>query len=239
MEKMSKPPGWGTDSLTKSMEDAYLHRFATFVRMKERFQNLIRLDSWFVEAAEDGWRDQPFPNMLAAFLFVRSHVAYRAACEHATAGQMVEAFVQNRACLECAGYALHIHKNPTLGETWLRRDDDTDAREKMMKAFRAKNIKKTIEKTKPQLEKDFAKLYERAIEFGAHPNQQSVTGSLTKRNTGFSLATRHGGDTAHTFALSSTAMSGFCALEILQEAFREQFEHSGVSANLLEARKRL
>lgn len=242
MEKMSKPPGWGTDSLTAFLEDSYLQQLATFAHMNDEFQALIRVDNWFVRVRGDSPR---LPSTPPTILLVRSHSAYIAACESAAAGRVVEAFVQNRVCLECAAYSLHIHKNPKSGATWLERvthPEATVAEKKMAgnavrKEFAVKKIRSTIRNVKEVgrwLEKNFVGLYELAIEFGAHPNPQSAMSSLVplEDNTGIRLITRHCGDTAHKFALASTAESGICALQVLQEAFRKQFKGSGVSADL-------
>jgi hypothetical protein len=57
-------------------------------------------------------------------LFLRSQYAYKTAAGMALAGQIVEAFVMLRSCLEYSGYAIAIFAAPTLEEVFLKRHFD-------------------------------------------------------------------------------------------------------------------
>ena len=234
------PPGRPADSLTEFFEAAYHNRFATFANKKDWVDRLVRLDQCFMRIATD-WLNPP--DMITPFLFLRCHSAYRAACEHAFAGQVVDTFPQVRACLEYAGYALHIHKNTGLGETWLRRHDDAATMTAVKSAFTVSNIRATIGKSNQHAAKVFNELYQRAIDFGGHPNERSVTGSLAIIEQGdrkeFLQIYLHSDDLALDHALKTTAQTGLCALEIFQEVFAARFELLGVRAELLELRKGL
>ncbi len=164
-------------------------------------------------------------------------------CEHAMAGQATDAFPQVRACLEYAGYALHIHKNPKLAEVWLRRHDDKVAKKAVRNEFTVSNVQATIEKANRQAAKVFSELYERAIDFGGHPNERAITDSLKMTDLGdrksYDSIYLHGDGLSLEHALKTTAQTGVCALEILQEVFPERFELLGVRAALLGLRKGL
>lgn len=233
-------PGWGADSLTEFIEIAYQNRFATFVNKKGWFQRLARLDVCFMRIAKD-WLNPP--DDIAALLFLRCHAAYRATCEHALAGQVADTFPQIRACLEYAGYALHIHKQPDRGEMWLRRHDDEASMKAVKNEFTVSNIRVTIGKSNQQAAKVFDELYQRAIDFGAHPNERSVTGSLAiekhEDRTMYQQIYLHGDGLALVHGLKTTAQTGVCALEILQEVFAARFELLGVRSELLKLRKDL
>jgi len=241
MEKVLTPPDdWTADSLTEFLEAAYRNRFGMFANKKDWSQRLINLDGCFVQVAKE-WLNPR--NLITTLFFLRCHSAYRAACEHAMAGQVTDAFPQIRACLEYAGYALHIHNNPELAETWLRRHDDEIAKKAVKKEFTVSNVRATIEKANRQAAKVFSDLYERAIDFGGHPNEQAITGSLKMTDQGdrklYESIYLHGDGLALDHALKTTAQTGVCALEILQEAFPERFELLGVRAALLDLRKGL
>lgn len=241
MENALRPPhGWADDSLTEFIESAHHNRFATFANKKDWSQRLIALDGCFVRIAKD-WLNPR--DLLIPFFFLRCHSAYRAACEHAMVGQVTDAFPQIRASLEYAGYALHIHKNPGLAETWLRRHDDDAATKAVKNAFTVANVRATIEKANRHAARVFAELYERAIDFGGHPNERAITGSMKMTDLGdrklYESIYLHGDGLALDHALKTTAQTGVCALDILQAVLPERFELLGVRADLLELRKGL
>jgi len=234
------PPDWGSDGLSEFIELAYKQRWATFYNKKQWFQRLTEIDSCFVQFAK-GWTNPG--NSLTPLLFLRCHAAYRATCEHAMAGQNPEAFVLLRSCLEYAGYALHISRNPSLGEVWLKRHDNSNSINRVKNEFSIKNIRNTIKITNIHIEEIFADLYKRAIHFGGHPNEFAVT-------TNTKIVTRPGGvlfqslylsgdNLSLDHAIKSTAQCGICALEILKDIFPERFELLGISENILNLRRGL
>ena len=115
-------PGWANESLTAFMDEARQNRFATFDHKKAESLCLVDIDACFQRLAENS-SGIAHQKLVPALLLIRSHAAYRAACEHAMAGQFTETFPQTRVCLEYAGYALHIYKNPELGDIFLKRVD--------------------------------------------------------------------------------------------------------------------
>ena len=241
MEKtLPPPPGWAADSLTEFIETAHRNRFATFHNKKDWSKRLVNLDSCFMQIAKD-WLNPRHP--LTPLFFLRCHSAYRAACEHAMAGQVTDTYPQIRTCLEYAGYALHIHKNPELAEMWLRRHDDETAKGAVRNEFKVSNVRATIEKANRRTGKVFDELYEQAIDFGGHPNERSITGSLKITDLGdrklFESLYLHPNGLPLVHTLKTTAQTGVCALEILQAVFPERFELLGVRAQLLELRKGL
>jgi hypothetical protein len=86
--------------------------------------------------------------------------------------------VLNRACLENAAYGLHIFAQPGHNHIWLNRNLTEADLKNMKKAFTHGKLHKTIEKYDRGLLKVFDQLYERSIDFGGHPNQRGVVGSI-------------------------------------------------------------
>ncbi len=241
MEKtLAPPPGWAADSLTEFIETAHRNRFATFANKKDWSQRLVNIDGCFMQAAKE-WLNPR--NLLTPLLFLRCHSAYRAACEHAMAGQVTDTFPLIRTCLEYAAYALHIHKNPGLDEMWLRRHDDEVAKKAVRNEFKISNVRAAIRKANRHTAKVFRELYERAIDYGGHPNERAITASLKMIDLGdrksYDSIYFHGDSLPLEHALKTTAQTGVCALEILRETFPERFELLGVRADLLELRKGL
>jgi len=119
----------------------------------------------------------PRDHLTPVFVY-RSHSACRAACASAMAGQTVEAFVLLRSCLEFAAYGLHIDKVPGAAKKWLDRHKDAASRKAVNNTFRMNNVRPTIATCDPRLGAVFDMLYERAIDFGGHPNELAIMGSL-------------------------------------------------------------
>jgi hypothetical protein len=176
-------------------------------------------------------------------LFLRSHSAFRAACEHATAGQIADAFPALRACLEYAAYALHIVKHPGLEEVWLRRHDNDTAKDRTRSEFVLAKLRDSIGCCNQKAAKIFQDLYQRTIDFGGHPNERSVTGNLRiiekEDRKEFQQAYLHGDGVALGHTLKTTAQVGLCALEILREIYSPRFDLLGVSERMLKLRKGL
>lgn len=239
-ENFTLPPGWSKDSLTDYMESAYRNRIATFVNNPGSCRWLITVDRCFMRVAQD-WLNPT--NLLTPQFFFRCHSAYRATCELAMAGQATDAFPQMRACLEYAGYGLRIHKNPDLGQVWLRRHDDAGARKAVLDAFTVASIRQTIEMVDRHTAEVFRELYDRTIDFGGHPNERAITGSMEivnhdDRKT-YSAIYLHKDGQPLDHVLKSTAQTGVCALHILREVFPERFELLGINAELPELSKGL
>ena len=225
------PPGWTNDSLTAFMDHAQKLRFEIFVR-KKMSRRIIGIDRCFQTVAEH-LTDIDDHKLVPGLMFIRSHAAYRAACEHAMAGQVAETFPMIRACLEYAGYGLHVDRNHGFAETFLRRADNQAAKQAVRQRFGIKRIRQTIENANQDVGKVFHLLYERSIDLGAHPNELSLLGSLELGVPG-SVRSKylHADGPALDLALKSSAQTGVCALDVLREVFKQRFALLGVSADL-------
>ena len=89
----------------------------------------------------------------------------------------------------------------------------------------------------------FEKLYQRSIDFGGHPNERSVTGSMkmveqTDRREVLAVML-HGDDLAFNAGLKSVAQCAMVSLEMLQVIFNARFELLGVNAEMLRLRREL
>lgn len=108
-------------------------------------------------------------------MLLRTHSAYRAATLLAASGMPTDAYPTIRSILETAGYALLIYLHQKLGETWLRRDDGAAQKKAVRSAFTPRAIKDALTQVDRGLLRIFDELYEYAIDFGAHPNEKSLT----------------------------------------------------------------
>jgi hypothetical protein len=227
------PPGWGGDRLTEFHCAALLNSYATYVQMRPAANQLIDVDGAFHKAAEN-LRNPP--DVLGAMLLLRSHSAYRAATRLAMSGEAPETFPLLRACLEYALYAVHINRNPGYGEIWMRRHQDEAARKNVRKAFQHADVMNTLKVADAILASQVAALYERCVDFGAHPNERGMTGSMTmeKVSEGKLYAAVYAHDDSLTLShlMKTTAQIGLGALLILSLIFNERFKDLGIDLSL-------
>lgn len=173
-----RPTGWEKPKLTEHLEHLWANSIATFANKREAHR-LCRIDDLLFEVASD-WKGSP-PNVetiVPVMMFFRAHSAFRAAAALGFGGATVEGLAVLRLCLEYAGYAALIARDPSLAEAWFDRDTDAAGKAVVRKAFTHGAIKAAIEKADPKLSSAYGELYERLIQFGAHPNEKSVTANL-------------------------------------------------------------
>lgn len=227
------PASWADDDLTEYFDQAFNNVVATFVRDKTEFPLVNAIDSIFKKAVSALVHP---PVIVESALLMRSSVAYRATSLLAMAGMNPEAFVQARSCLEYALYALHINRNSGLDETWLRRHDDEGSLKTTRTAFSFAKVIKTLEDEDPRNAQVARKLYERAIDFGAHPNEMAITANLTlegdKENRTLIQTFLGGGTIQQRHSLKTTAQVGLCALYTFRRIFCERFDTVGLTERM-------
>lgn len=233
------PPNWGADHLTKFWDGARHNQYGT-VAKKPIYRALSAVDELFYRMS-DGWLNPV--DEIGAMLFLRTHSAFRAAAGLASAGQAAEAFVVNRACLEYAAYALHLHRNVPVRIVWLDRHKDAASLEASQNALSYRKVFKTVEAANRDAAKRFESLYQTAIDFGGHPNERSVTGNMKmvdEPDRRAMLAVMlHGDGHALDYGLDRTLRTGLCSLEVLQGVFDARFELLGINADLLRMRRQI
>lgn len=205
-----RPAGWGTDKLSEFFEAARQQQFATFANFQWAYAILREIDDCLNVAATN--LNQP-QDVLGAILRIRAHSAYRVACATATSTQIPETFVLLRSALEYAGYALHISKNPELGERWLRRHDDAASLSAVRKAFQVASIEKTITATDTKLGANYKQLYQSTIDFGGHPNERAVSGNLLSEEEVFIGVYLHANELNIANCFKSVALTGLTCLK--------------------------
>jgi len=93
-------------------------------------------------------------------------------------GAIVEAMPALRQSLEFAGYAVLVHADPSLAQTWWDQDQSADAEKNVRRAFTHGAVHEALQASDAQLADIYDQLYDRVIQFGAHPNEKSISGSL-------------------------------------------------------------
>jgi hypothetical protein len=152
-----------------------------------------------------------------------------------------DTYVLCRAILELAAYAVHISGDPKLRTIWLNRHKDDASMKEQKREFSQNSVVASVHQRNPDAAR-FENLYQSAIDFGAHPNELSVTTNtkLTKESgdLGFQMMLFQDGPPLD-YALRFVAQCGLVALEMLQIVFNERFKLLGVNAAMLELRRGL
>ena len=236
--KMPPPPRWGNDELTNFLDTARINQFATFAKKTAETKRIVEIDQTFLNVIKEGLH----PIYLSApfLLLVRAHSAYRAAASCAFSGQAAELHPLLRLMLEQGEYAFLIIRKPKLQEVWLDREAN---RSKFKREFTIGKFKGILASSDANLKSAFVELYESAIDFGAHPNEMSVTGSLKidvheGRETWKVLYLHLDGITLDHSLRSLTAV-GICVLLLFHKIFPQLFESSGTSSTLVNYRRAL
>jgi hypothetical protein len=183
------------------------------------------------------------PDFFAGFFLVRTRSTLLAACRHALSGQVGEAYVVLRVCLENALYGLYISGDHQRQQTWLRRHDDETSMNKVKREFTVANVMAHLEAIDKRSAEIAQKLYDTSIDYGGHPNERSITSQVTitsdDNSHNFSASLFSTGDLRHALCLKSTARFGVCCLDIFGHVFRTRYQLLSVDSSLDELRRGL
>lgn len=234
------PPRWTDDPLTDFSNQAFRNMLATFVHKSARFGVLVDIDRHFLNIASNLSRSS---SILSPLFLMRSHAFHRAACQMAASGQIAESFCLLRTCIECALYCLHIHEHEPLGEIWLRRHDDVSSRKTARNEFTYGKVVRTLRDVDPKLSETVGLLYERAIDFGGHPNERTITANMTMETAEGDINIQqiylHADSLSLDHGLKTSAQVGLGALYILRHVYRERFDILGITNGLDKLREHL
>ena len=151
-------------------------------RFPDQYRIIERVDACLVSASKHLAYAKP---LFIGPMFLRAHYAYKTAASMTLAGQVPESFVVMRSCLEYAGYALAIFADPQLEDepsreqVFVNRHADEASMRIQKQEFQIIKIEKTIASCDQKLANIFRFLYDRSINYGAHPNPH---GMLTAMN---------------------------------------------------------
>ncbi len=234
------PPGWGADELTAFLQLTHEQQYASFHNKKDAVRRLVAIDELFGRVSRH-WLNPP--SEIEAMLFLRCHAAFRAAAGESMAGQAVECYRQCRGMLENAAYAVHIRRNPSLEKIWLNRHEDEAGMKASKNAFKHVSVAASVRAANLHAGERFDRLYQQTIDWGAHPNERSVTGNLKivdEPDRRIMLAIMlHGDSVAFDAALKMVASCGMVSLELLQTLYNAKFELLGINADMLVLRREL
>lgn len=179
----------------------------------------------------------------APLLLLQAHASYRAAVGLAMSGQSAPAFMAMRGCLESSLYGLYFNRNPDSFHLWLSRHDDDTARRSVKVEFTIRNLKDCLQEADPGTNAIVAQLYDRTIDYGAHPNVGALASAFRSRTVGdrthFDVAYLTADPQVLVRTMKSVAQTGVCSLMIFRNALAERFDLLGITESLAALRQKL
>lgn len=224
------PPNWEANEISKFFDAARLNEFATFANLKDEVARLSDIDIVYRKAI-DGINHSK--DWFAGFFVLRAHSNFLAACRLCWSAQIPESYVLLRSCLENALYGLYLARNPDSRETWLRRHDDADAKQRVRDEFKIGTLL-TLAAAIDATEGAVARvLYERTIDSGAHPNELALTQTLKINKNAdhieFKSNYLDNDSVALRSVLKTTAQVGACTLSLFRAVYPERFNILGLT----------
>ncbi len=228
-----KPEGWGGDSLSDYLENFRNNQFATFANMREEYADLAALDGIFLKLLFGAKDPSPFIPMM---FLLRAHSAWRSGCGAALSGQIFELHALLRLALEHTGYGFYIGGDQERWKRWMARGDSEEAKKAVRTEFTTAKVKNHLVAADPVIGGIYDTLYERMIEYGAHPNEVGFsTNSNIRREQGeihieAIYLQAHG--VPLKLGIKTTAQVGICILRIAHLLYPLRFRDLGIEAEL-------
>lgn len=217
------------DNLVPFLELVASNQKANMARFPAQYDLIRRVNICLSTAGKSLINPKP---VLVGVLFLRCQYAYKAAAGMALSGQAVEAFVMMRSCLEYAGYALAIFKDPALESVFMSRHVSTDGMQAQKQKFRITEIKAVIKCFDPKLAELFQEFYDRSIDFGGHPNPHAAMSMVQLADTpvdnSFTTLALSTDSKVILHAMKSVTQVGLTVLYIFQHIFKAKFELLGI-----------
>lgn len=235
-----QPANWGYDEISKFFDTARGNEFATFANIKGEIQRLIDIDALYRKVINGLNHSKDW---FAGFFVLRAHSNYLAACRMCWSGQIPECYALLRSCLENALYGIYLTNNPNSRETWLRRHDSYKHKKKVRNEFKIRtmlDLAKKIDKKEGEVAEI---LYERTIDYGAHPNERALIQTLQinekDKDVEFKGVYLEGDSDQLRLVLKTTAQVGVCTISLFRPLYKERFDILGVTDDIDDIKKEL
>lgn len=230
MSVPAPPPNWEVNEISKFSDAARRNEIATFANHTDWIARLSEIDIGYRRSI-DGVNHSK--DWFAGFFLLRAHSNFLAACRLCWSVQIPESYALLRSCLENALYGLYLAKHPKSREAWLRRGEDAMAKQKVQGEFKARALLSFAVAQDAAVGAVAKTLYERTIDFGAHPNELALmqTLNMDKNADRIEFKSNYLGtdSVALLAALKTTAQVGVCTLSLFRVVYPERFDIMGVT----------
>jgi hypothetical protein len=188
MSTVLKKAGWGKDKLTQEIEKAFCNIGVSFIKLKPHFYLLKKANDIFIDAFEQITTDT-IEREIASLLFGRAFGCFLGAVRLSSSGQMTETWILLRALIENCLYAFYIFESPERADIWVNRHKDEASNKKCKDTFKVGSIWAELKMRSKRIANEAKTLYDKAIDWGAHPNERSLFPNIVPKpnGSGFSL----------------------------------------------------
>jgi hypothetical protein len=233
LDKRLKTTKWGKSALTKFLIDAEQNTKITYLQHKAYFELFDSLSELFGKACQ-GVHYHDMATFAECLLFYRSLGSFLAAIRLATAGQIAECCVQLRVCIESALYAFAIKEESTLANTWINRHDDAKSLKLCRESFTVAGLLKRLASRDKPLHDDLKALYEKCIDLGGHPNEQSLTMNIKflQNDTKMVLELLNTQAPVFQMCLGTCCLAGFSVAKVFASVYPTEFAKANADIRL-------
>lgn len=232
------PPGWADDELSKYFENVHRNQWATFHQQPSDYASHQRVDVW-INRLTSGLIN-PIHHY-SAFLILRAHLLFRTASMLAAAGDFYGSMPVQRSCAETAMYAVVLAKNKDAEQIWIEREDSPESKQKTKNFFAHAKIKSTLRSIDQDLEAVYDTIYQRTIDYGAHPNSSGIFANTVLEecdgNTHVKQVGLHTRGTEFDFGLKSVVQVGVLLIRACDLIWPERVQLLGLSDEMWSLRK--
>lgn len=124
----------------------------------------------------------------------------------------------------------------------MARHDSRAQRDAVVHEFTNRKVARYIKSAAAEIGRQYEALYERLVDFGAHPNERgfSLSSAISKSDGSvrFDTIYLHGDGTPLDLGLRTTAQAGLWVLHIAQLIYPARFQLLGIRPGMEEIRKR-
>jgi len=238
MSEQELPP-WENDPLSSFFKDAEFNDRASSLNLPKVYALLKQVHSTFQRVEEAVEKDHREELLIPRFLIIRTRSSFLAAIRLAMSGQLSESYAIFRVAIEQAWYALHIAKDPQPPErsqVWLCRNHNDASKAKCKNEFTVQKVRSTHEALDAITAKILHQLYERTIDFGAHPNQMGLLASMrrseTEKEINYQVGILHPDLLALVATLKMAVEVAVGVLKVFQLIFPERFQPMSLDAKI-------
>jgi hypothetical protein len=236
-ETASTPPEWGCDALSRSLELAHENALRTFAVEDRRVVPLIEVDDIFRQLVDDlGSRPEP----LSGGMLMRTHSHFLGAVSMTLGGRVAEAYALLNRSLKTAMQGVFISGHPERQQLWINRHNDEASRREMQTEFKARRIRRHLQRIDAASAKICDKLLLRTLERIDHSNVYDGATASPAREVGEARVGREyfvqGGEVQRS-CLRTAAQVGICCLCLFYYVFADHYRNSGIPKRLTALRQ--
>ena len=179
----SVAPPWGPDALSRFLADSERNTRHSAVNFRKEYEQLSSIHALCLSFGE-AIHISPDNVLVPSLLMFLSNASWLAGLRIGLGGQCSDVHPSFRACVEYAGYAVHLTHRPELQNVWLERNKDEEHLKRCRQAFQAVKVSESVDSRCPAEAADYRATYNALIDFGAHPTQRALSSRLELEASG-------------------------------------------------------